>query len=343
MENNFSVKLLDKDSIMQQIHIYKVAFDLTESNELIKDYWIKKHYKNPIHPSYVFGVYDKDSLVSINAYMPMRYIYNGSKFNVIQSCESGTLPEYRGKGIWSKVVNYAISFFKEEGVYDFLIGFPNFDNSFNGFIKMNWSHDADVNNYIIIGNGIEFLKSVFNGKTLFLGKIFELQRIGLSISRIKGLNVGKVINILPLNRSGFCLDADEDFYKWKMLYKQLKQFGIRDNLGRPVANCRYFIKKYKGVFIIQLCGIDIFASDYNYKYICSMCVRILLKRHKNVAFIRSWAVKNSISEKTFKDLHFLAVNHHNPFITYQLKELSINSNVLHDQMNWINISFLDLD
>ena len=345
MDQILEVKLLDKSSLRQQIEVYSNAFDSHETVEETIDYWEKKHYCNPVHPSYVFGVYDNDKLVSINAYMPMRYMFDHKVCNVIQSCESGTIPSYRGKGIWSKVVKFAVEYFIDEGQYDFLIGFPNYENSYGGFIKMKWNHDADIINYILIANGKEFLRSALPGRRIPFGHILELQRTKISFKgRRKAL---KAVDIRSfddaVSSDGFFLEANKEFIEWKEHYKALQYFGIADANERMIAYCLYFIGEYNGSKVIHLCNPKLLDNKADACLVYSCCIREVLQKNPQVAFIRSWAMKNSIPASIYTSLCFLKSKHHNPFITYQLKDDVVTTGELRNAANWKNLSFLDLD
>ena len=146
MNQNFEVKLLDINSIDEQIEVFISAFSSMDTFEKIKETWIKKHYSNPCGNSYIFGVYDNFKLISINAFMPIKYIFKEKELTAVQSCESGTLPEYQGKGIWNLIIKKAMEFFITSTEIDFMLGFPNYTNSYSGFLKRKWISVADVNN-----------------------------------------------------------------------------------------------------------------------------------------------------------------------------------------------------
>lgn len=343
MESGLEVRLLDVSSIHQQVEVYMIAFEIEEPIDKEIDHWKKKHFENPVHSSYIFGAFDKEKLVSINAYMPMKYCFNGRKCKVIQSCESGTLPEYRGKGIWSKVVSFAVEYFTKEQVYDFFIGFPNFKNSYGGFIKMSWSHDADVINYVMIGNGKSFVKSLTNGRTLPFSGIGNVQRIKIPLNARKDLRICDEVSKENASLKGFSLCDDTDFIEWKKSYKELREFGIKDCRGNIVAVCRYYLKEYNGNKVVHLCNLKVLEQECSLESLYALSVKEILKRHQEIAFIRAWAMKGSNTEKAYKRLFFLKSNHRNPFVTYQLKENTISGECLHDAYNWNNISFIDLD
>ena len=102
--------IMDDSTIDQQVDLYRSAFNHTEDFECIKKKWIIKHYKNPIHNSFIFGAYYEDKLVGMNAYLPTKFVCNGEQVLCVQSCESAVDPDFQGRGIWSKVVKYALDY-----------------------------------------------------------------------------------------------------------------------------------------------------------------------------------------------------------------------------------------
>ena len=344
MEDKFIIKLLDRRTLKQQVEVYMRSFNVKESVNSVIEKWKSEHYENPVHEAYIFGAFDVNKLVSINAYMPMKYEYQGKECNVIQSCVSGTIPEYRGKGIWSKLVRYALDYFKKEGIYDFLIGFPNYKTSYGGFIKMKWAHDSDAINYLMIVNGRQFVKAAIN-KNVPLSGILGLQQIKINLAGRLNYKIGDMrLIIRKNNEKGFSLVENEKFVEWKKIYKGLEWFGIYTLDGIHIGNCRYFTEDYHGSKIIKLCDIKPFDKTNENTSFYAFCIREIIRRHNDAAFIRVWVMNESPLEKFYKKLLFVKDGkHENPFITYSLKADVVPEEILHNKENWINASFLDLD
>ncbi len=337
------VELLGEETIEEQLQVYKTAFNTSSDYNVLKKRWYYKHYSNPVHESFVFGAYDGNFLVSINAYMPMRYQIDNRIVNLIQSCESGTLPDYRGKGVWSKVVKYAVNYFKESGKYDFLIGFPNYENSFGGFMKMDWNYDLDLINYVLISNGDCFSKLLF-GRKMFFSQAFELPQIRLRESLMDNYLISAKDKQIKNDKSeAFDVELSKEFIEWKKEYKELKSFCIKSNVNDSIAVCLYEIDNYKGAKIAVLDRIIPLDDKGNYREIYSVALQEIMNRNNDLAFIRTWVIRGSETEKIVKSLWFLESKHKNPFITYQLKEDVVTEKELRDKMKWKNLSFLDLD
>lgn len=347
MESNLNVKVLDKTSLSEQISVYQQAFQSRKSIEEIEEYWLNKHYKNPFRASYIFGVYDGTQLVSINAFMPLKYIYNGKMVYVIESCESGTVPLYRGKGIWSMVIKYAMTYFKEEGFFDFVIGFPNYHNSYNGFLKLNWIEVDRIQNNILVCNGALLFKYISGKKSNILFKLLEVQKLKVLCVRNKRYKVVETSVFSRENADGFSLVMDKEFYMWKQVYKNLFCFELINDEKKSVAVCWYAVEEHNGVNVVILYAIQFhekkWSTEKECKGIYASCLHEIMKKNKNVAFIRTWVMPNTINAKLLKSLMFMKSKHQNPFIIYSLKEDRVLRNELTKGENWESLSFFDLD
>ncbi len=72
-------------------------------------------------------------VVSFNSWIPWEFSYKTNKYSGYQSGESATDINYRGKGIFSKVLRYSAKIASDWRI-DFMFGFPN-EISYRAFIK----------------------------------------------------------------------------------------------------------------------------------------------------------------------------------------------------------------
>lgn len=335
MSEEISIVLLDIESIDAQLQIHQAAFG-TDGILINKDYWIKKHYKNPLGNSLIFGASVKGHIVGMNAYMPVEYVYAGKKHSLLQSCESGVLPEFQGRGIWGKIVRYALDYISSNTQYEAVIGFPNYQKSYPGFIKMGWVTIHNMENYVMINNATSFSDLFFDNKPVlkYLSRIIFLQR--LTLPRVRGLFVEEGdYKDLFWDEDGMCVHRYycPELYKWRASYTKSKYVVIR-NKNKVVASCIYHIDGYGKGFIIK---IEQFVPE-NEKFAkkaLSAVVRYFSKHYPEVAFVRIWATDNSILKKRVKQLFFIRNKHQNPFI------ISNPQNELSNK-SWY-LTFYDLD
>jgi hypothetical protein len=94
-----------------------------------------KHEQNPFGHSYGFVAVENDRVIGVRLFMPWNFIYQGSVVRAIRPVDTATLPEARGKGIFSRLTLSGIEQLKDK--YDFIFNTPN-ENSRPGYLKMGW-------------------------------------------------------------------------------------------------------------------------------------------------------------------------------------------------------------
>lgn len=144
MEKSLHIFRMGEHTAREQVNLSNQVFN---HNRTEFD-WLYKHKDNPLAKQYnVFGALYDGKLVGINGFMPMLFKINDIEINAMQSCDTAIDENFRGLGIFTKIVSYAEQEFKKQNI-DVMIGFPN-HNSYPGFIKMGWIHLFDYNNIIM--------------------------------------------------------------------------------------------------------------------------------------------------------------------------------------------------
>ncbi len=333
------IKRLDESTLDSQINVYRQAFGKETPLAEIKEHWIKKHFHNPIESSLIFGAFENGELVGMNAYMPCCYTYKGETIYVLQSCESGVLPSQQGKGIWGKVVRYAVDYIFRETKYVAIIGFPNYRNSYPGFKKMGWKTLFQMNNMILVNSGAAFADSISHGRSAIklLGRAGVILRIPIWFSSRRYNNA--VVGDCPIDMalwdddsSKITIDHSALWCQWKADYKNLKCVSLQLG-GEIVASCIYGIDHFEGNDVVRLDKIS-FKKDVKISNKCALAkiLRLLKKEYPSAAFVRTWTLDNN---SLFKKLGFLKSFHPNPFI------ITEQNNMLAD-LPW-DLSFFDLD
>ncbi|MFY2763017.1 GNAT family N-acetyltransferase [Arenimonas sp. MALMAid1274] len=70
-----------------------------------------------------FGAYSEGRLVAVNGFIAHRILLDGCRRQAFQSCWSATAPDFRGKGLFTKIINHAKGALA--GRAAFIFGFPN--------------------------------------------------------------------------------------------------------------------------------------------------------------------------------------------------------------------------
>ncbi len=135
MEQKWEFRLADEITIDEQVQLFNETFNMNAT----PNSWRRKHLNNPLGDGkhiQVFAAFCDGELAGINGFVPMEYTYKGETYRVIQSCDTAVDPKFRGKGVFTRIINAAEDYYRSQG-YTALVGFPN-NNSYHGFIKMKW-------------------------------------------------------------------------------------------------------------------------------------------------------------------------------------------------------------
>lgn len=337
---------LDKKTIAEQVNVYSKSFNYNgNKNELINR-WILKHYSNPIENSLIFGAFIENELVGINAFQPSIYLRNKANFYVLQSCESGVLPNYRGLGIWQKIMDFAVEYIQNNTQYVAIIGFPNYNNSYHGFVKMGWKTLYYMDNWLVVNNSKKLIASITDKSMFkFFHSFLSLQKTAIYF-RCKKRNKFVIDDKLSIDdfklgkdndsSNDVHLDINREYIKYKINYKNLLKLQVKkDNV--IISECFYEAKNTEKGEIIIINKIFFYktSSKINRKSVAIICDYIL-KKHSNSILIRYWGYPNSLTNKIFKQLLFFKTFHKNPFIIKDLNKDYLSND------SW-NVSFLDLD
>ena len=335
MSEKIDILLLDEKSIEAQLKIHRAAFG-AEGVSITKEYWIKKHYQNPLGNSLIFGASIDGNIVGMNAYMPMEYEYRGEKHKFLQSCESGVLPECQGRGIWGKVVRYALKYIADYTNYEAVIGFPNYITSYPGFNKMGWLTTNDMENYLMVNNVNSFAK-IFSARNtlikilsrgIFIQRLFLIGKSNLTIEPCEAEET-----IWDERPEIACRSHTPELLNWKKSYLGTDTICIKKN-NVIVASCIYHLDKYNDIPIIKLERIAT-NGNVSYKKAFVALLKYFKKNYPEVAFVRLWATQDSSIRPVIKQLMFMKSGHRNPFI------ISNSNSILYDK-KW-DLSFYDLD
>lgn len=97
--------------------VCQAAFDGVQMTRL-KANWLSSHTE-----SVFFGAYAGDRLAGVNGFIAHSILLDGALSIAYQSCWSATLPDFRGKGLFTRIINHAKDALR--GRAAFIFGFPN--------------------------------------------------------------------------------------------------------------------------------------------------------------------------------------------------------------------------
>lgn len=338
--NEIIIEKLDKSSVIAQINVYSESFNYNGDKNILLDKWSLKHYSNPIESSLIFGAFIDGVLVGLNAFQPVIYVKNKGIKYVLQSCESGVLPNYRGLGVWQKIMEYAVEYIRNNTKYSAIIGFPNYNNSYHGFVKMGWKTLCYMGNLLLISNPSKFFNSFVNKQHLkILYPLLSVQKILIYINSFRcgrfTIDENSIVDNIKLEKENtISLQNNTDYIDYKIKYKNIQIIQLKEK-ETPIAICLYEVKDSEKGETIIIDKIFYTAQRYANKRVVSSICKFLLRKYPNSMYIRYWGIGQDATDKIFKQLFFIKTTHKNPFIIREF-----NDNMSNDK--W-NISFLDLD
>lgn len=114
-----------------------VKTSLGDGNSRNPDYWNWKHAENPFGPSPCLVAEVGGQIVGLRTFMRWRWQADGREVPSVRAVDTATSPEWRGRGIFSRLTLALVEQMRNEGVA-FVFNTPN-ELSQPGYLKMGWS------------------------------------------------------------------------------------------------------------------------------------------------------------------------------------------------------------
>lgn len=130
-----TIRRFDKtrDSLEKLAQLFQSGLGETEI-----EFWRWKYFRlNGFDHQRMYIIEEKDQIVAMMGFIPVEYTYQDKRYKAAQMCDLVVHPDFRGRGYFYTICDYAYKEFKQDG-YDVFIGFPN-ENSRHGLEKMNYN------------------------------------------------------------------------------------------------------------------------------------------------------------------------------------------------------------
>lgn len=108
-----------------------------EHTPLQMDYWRWKHEANPFGASPCLVAESDGRLVGVRVFLRWNWYSESRCVRAVRAVDTATLPEWRGRGVFSRLTMRLVEQVQKEGV-SFIYNTPN-DKSMPGYIKMGWT------------------------------------------------------------------------------------------------------------------------------------------------------------------------------------------------------------
>lgn len=253
---------------------------------------------------------DNKKVVGFQSFFYWPYSYNGKILNSYQSGNSIVDVNYRGKGIFQKMLAYIYENPTKIPI-DFLIGFP-VEASYNSFIKSNWKNPFNLTWQIKINNLFSLFFGI-NKKTL--SKTFDSAQIPF----------------LATSSSQFRLTDSADFVRWRASFYKTEHYYFTYNLDGNSCQIGFKINVRKKIIKELIIG-QINSNNYNQTFLES-ALQHFVKQVKKINFITLISIAtNPFNEEltnSLKKMGFKPTKKKIYFIIKdfsQLPEINVNSN-----------------
>lgn len=337
------IKKLNIDSCDEQLELYNLVF--FENRNI--DWWINKHYRNPLLKGncFVYGVYMKNKLAGMNCFMPIKYNYNNRNIiEALQSCDTAVAPDYRGMGIFKKIIEYAMEDNKE-GNYDLMIGYPN-SKSIGGFLKAGWVEVRRIDTAFYISNIRNFVKVYFNIDIKKAGLLFDRLKescINHYSSNVKIETVEGILENIGFNSKSNSINTkitNEEF-KWRNYNSNL--LVCKSENDKCIVECVFRIEKIDRVVIFDILSIR--STGNKVKDIKKCLASIVTNYFSEVDVYKVWLPLEKKVHQSILSLGFQKRRKKNsiPLLVYPLNDnIKTEKEYIFEGCNWDN-SKIEID
>jgi GNAT superfamily N-acetyltransferase len=187
-----------RDQIVQMI-CREYGFREEDEDRLIKNFYEHPYQREK---SIRITALDGEKVVGFQSFFHWPYLLDGKPVNTYQSGNSIVDPDYRGRGIFSRLLMY-LNEIREDKQIDFLMGFP-VGGSYNSFIRNKWSNVLNLNWYMKVINPFSIVRKLDFAK--------------LSLEDTPEYMLG-----IPAWK-GFTLNCGPEFETWRKAYSKSNNY-----------------------------------------------------------------------------------------------------------------------
>ncbi len=182
-----------------------------------------KHVDNPAGPSPSWvATAPTGEIVGVRVFMRWRFQEAGKGLMGVRAVDTATAPEWRGRGVFSRLTLGALPGLSDDGV-DFVFNTPN-DQSRPGYLKMGWE---------LVGRmpfGVRFRPGAIRfGRSLMApaDRWGEDTSVGDPAAAVLGtLDLAGLIGTVVHARPGLATRVDPDWLTWRYRFPQLNYRAV---------------------------------------------------------------------------------------------------------------------
>ncbi|UKN02815.1 GNAT family N-acetyltransferase [Paracrocinitomix mangrovi] len=262
--------------------------------------YFKNFYETPYQQDKCvrYAAVEGDKLAGFQSFFYWPYKLNEQVFNSFQSGNSLVNPEFRGQGIFGKLLNAIHEDEFRQGI-DFLMGFP-VQASYNSFLRAGWNNVLDLQWYVKPLGPVSIIRSI---KEVKLGQFFRTEPLMIKESIQEQFRFNKTTEFIKWRNK---LSENTYYYFVFEDENEVCQFEVKINVRKKVIN--------------ELIIGDI-QSSYSSLEFLNLAFQALIKACKSLKFISiiTIAVNNAASDELLdilREKKFKPLNKSVHFITH---------------------------
>ncbi|MBI4947868.1 MAG: GNAT family N-acetyltransferase [Bacteroidetes bacterium] len=295
----------------QVAKMFSLQYGLNENDfsKLIEDF-----YEHPYQKDRCLRIVAKeeDRVIGFQSFFYWPYRFNNKIYNSFQSGNSLVHPEFRGKGIFQKLLTYIDTHSRKLGI-DFLIGFP-VEASKKSFIRNQWENILNLQWHIKIINPLSFFFSL---------RLQELHNVFNTPSYT-----------LDGNSSSFRLASNPDFSSWRNHYSKEGRY-LYFSFAQQNYSANFTLKFIKRRKYINELIIGDFQCNTNDLTFIHEAFNTLIRKARSLRFlsILTIAINERSSYSLLKPLLQSGFKKTNKKIYFIIKDFS-NNQAIHNPESW---------
>jgi len=319
------------DELINSIRIgFSKCFENTNVYKMSNDEWKNKLSSSPFGNSISIIALKDSNVCGFISFGMYKTIINGKIYNSAISNNTFVIPEFRGLGVFNKLLKLSNEAFIEYKI-DFLFNFPN-SNSLKGFINNGWIYKKDLCNYYV---KLTKYSSLFKIIKLVLNKSInkkneKLFQNGSSINQIDNINY----QIDHYNNNSIGVFCTKEFLKWRFT-----KGSIYNDYRIESYNDSFIIYKVINRQNLLECSIMFFYASNNnlseIKYIIKKIKKVIQPDFISIIMSNEHQNKNIVSQNQFINFSFLRKSN----FTYYIIDNEIENIINNAKWNITTIDF----
>jgi GNAT superfamily N-acetyltransferase len=226
------------------------------------DYWRWKHQDNLFGPSACLLGEVGGRLVGLRVFMRWTWLAGGVMVPAVRAVDTATHPEWRGRGVFSRLNRSLVKQMKAEGIA-FIFNTPN-DQSLPANLKMGWVSVGRVSLWVRALRSLRLIHSLLFSRRL--GSAVADSDVNEDVGEPM-LNVmeqavfPRFLETLPLSADRFSTPRNSDYLRWRYVeIPGLEYRAVWHLDGKDGAVVIFRIKSEHGLRELRLCEVLVGTS-----------------------------------------------------------------------------------